>query len=65
MQKKRFSWNNRWFGCDIRTQINIDPSALSLLAPKIMPLLHGVDNSDFIVRIILVQFVIVTKCDRF
>ena len=35
----------------------------SLLAPKVMPLLHEF-SSDFIVRFILVRFVIVTKGNR-
>ena len=60
--KKRFS-NWRDYLVHIRTQINIDPVCTSLLAPKIMPLLHEF-SSDFIVRFILVRFVIVTKGNR-
>ena len=43
----------------IRTQVNID-SVYLLLAPKIMPLLHSVEQW-FHCAIYLVQFVIITK----
>ena len=58
-KKKRFSGTTD-YSVHIRTQI-ILIRCTSLLAPKIMPLLL---NSDFIVRFILVRFVIVTKGNR-
>ena len=63
MQKKRYSDTTDDF-INIYTQVNIDPVITSLLAPKIMPLLHRARNSDFIVQFILMWFVIVTKGNR-